>query len=73
MIAKRIPKKSSIKGSFSALAKYIMAKDTQPRISNCLFEDDFKEALYEIEAIQEMNTRTKADKTYHLLNRFNLI
>ena len=70
MIAKRVPAKKN--GSFSRLANYI-TRDNNPDLptqtSNCDFEG-YQLVLKEIEATQEMNTRSSANKSYHLVVSF---
>lgn len=75
MIAKKAPRRKDNKSSFGALAKYIMRDEKTneeveySRITNCGF-DSFDLAVKEIEATQARNTRSKADKTYHLIISF---
>lgn len=75
MIAKKAPRKKGSKSSFGNLAKYITREEKEDevveysRITNCGF-DSFELAVKEIEATQARNTRSKADKTYHLIISF---
>lgn len=74
MIAKRAERRKDGKSSFSKLASYITRESKDEAIafssvSNCGF-DDIDLAVKEIEATQERNTRSKADKTYHLVVSF---
>lgn len=74
MIAKRAERRKDGKSSFSKLARYITRESNEEAIafssvSNCGF-DDIDLAVKEIEATQERNTRSKADKTYHLVVSF---
>lgn len=72
MIAKRVQRgdKSS---SFQTLADYVLDRKGrgQKVLSawsvNCATPDDLDLAAIEIRATQEMNTRSKIDKTYHLV------
>lgn len=71
MIAKRVKKVGS--SSFRNLSRYVRdlkAEGEKVRdawASNCADEEDLDLAEIEIEATQALNTRTKADKTYHLV------
>lgn len=75
MIAKIIPIRSLRKSNFSALVKYL----TDPQgnserlgrvsITNC-YTDELTPAILEIQNTQEMNKRTKSDKTCHLVLSF---
>ena len=75
MIARKILMQTVSKSSFSRLANYI--SDTQNkehrvgdvRITNCI-SDNIVWAKQEIQAIQNKNTRSTSDKTYHLLLSF---
>jgi len=74
MIAKRASRRKDGKSSFTKLANYITreSKDEEiafSRVSNCGF-DSVDLAVKEIEATQGRNTRSKADKTYHLVVSF---
>lgn len=75
MIPKHILMNNTIKSSIYRLVAYIT--DTQEKVSrvtrvgvhNCV-TDDPVDAAREMEAVQLLNKRTKADKTYHLLLSF---
>ncbi|EGU0150155.1 relaxase/mobilization nuclease domain-containing protein [Vibrio parahaemolyticus] len=75
MIAKKSQRKSSSKSSFKSLVKYMTRAEQeqadigQVRISNCGF-DDVELAIKEVEATQSINTRSRSDKTYHLIFSF---
>lgn len=75
MIAKKAARRKDSKSSFGELAKYIMREGKSSevveysRITNCGF-DSLGLAVKEIEATQSRNTRSKADKTYHLIISF---
>lgn len=74
MIAKRAPRRKDSKSSFSALAKYITRDSNEgeieySKVTNCGF-DSVDLATKEIEATQLRNTRSKSDKTYHLVVSF---
>jgi len=78
MIAKRVERKMGSR--YSALVGYLLRETGQPvlershavsytRISNCNLEE-VDLAVKEIEAIQALNTRSKIDRTYHLVVSF---
>lgn len=75
MIAKKSQRKNNSKSSFKSLVKYMTRDDKEQaevgevRITNCGF-DDVDLAVKEIEATQALNTRSKSDKTYHLIFSF---
>ena len=77
MIAKRANRRKDSKSSFSTLVEYITrdGKAAQKdgieysRITHCGF-DTLDAAILEIEATQARNTRSKIDKTYHLIVSF---
>lgn len=75
MIAKKVARKSQTKKSFSGLAGYILDSKRQGHkladswLVNCL-APTHSLALKEIEATQSLNSRTKKDKTYHLVISF---
>lgn len=75
MIAKKSSRRKDSKSSFGTLAKYILREEKNiekveySSITNCGF-DSFDLAVKEIEATQARNTRSKADKTYHLIISF---
>lgn len=75
MIAKNVPMIEVKKSSFKRLVEYLAnPQDTKERIlggfiTNCMNVDIFS-AMMEILTTQNQNTRTKKDKTYHLLFSF---
>jgi len=75
MIVKHIPIRKMNKSSFSGLVNYItQAQDKnervgEVRITNCISEQPAWAAI-EAEMTQRQNTRSKLDKTYHLLVSF---
>jgi hypothetical protein len=75
MIAKIIPIKSLRKSNFSALVKYLTDPQGKSErlarisITNC-YTDELTPAMLEIQNTQEMNKRTKSDKTCHLVLSF---
>lgn len=75
MIAKKSQRKNNSKSSFKSLVKYMTRDDKEQaeigevRITNCGF-DDVDLAVKEIETTQALNTRSKSDKTYHLIFSF---
>lgn len=75
MIAKNVPMKNVTKSSFKRLVEYLAnPQDTKHRIlggfiTNCMNVDIFS-AMMEILTTQNQNTKTKKDKTYHLLFSF---
>ena len=74
MIAKRVINKKKT-SSFKRCADYVTdqlnngAKAASVCINNCMAED-YDMAVKEVMATQAMNTRTKNDKTYHLVISF---
>ena len=76
MIAKRAPRRAGADSSFRRLARYLLREGADgadhvryARATNCGF-DDIDLAVKAIEATQALNTRTTADKTYHLILSF---
>jgi hypothetical protein len=75
MIAKRIDMREASKSRATRLAKYVTdeferaGRVAEVFIANCI-SDDVLLAAKEIEICQAKNTRTKDDKTYHLLLSF---
>lgn len=75
MIAKHVSNKVGRKSSFGVLAKYITStQEKETRIAavwtvNCHSQDP-DVATCEVLATQNKNTRSKSDKTYHLLVSF---
>ncbi|MFC5462591.1 relaxase/mobilization nuclease domain-containing protein [Massilia niabensis] len=75
MIAKHIPMHAVNKSGFASLVRYLT--DTQSkqertgdiRMTNCI-GDDVEMATLEVLNTQAMNTRSRADKTYHLILSF---
>jgi hypothetical protein len=75
MIAKHIPMHAVKKSGFANLVRYLT--DTQGkqertgdvRLTNCI-ADDVELATWEVLNTQAMNTRSLADKTYHLIVSF---
>lgn len=76
MIAKRSRARKDGKSSFAALARYIQDSHSESErllyssSTNCL-SDDMDLVIKEIEATQALNTRSQADKTYHLIASFH--
>lgn len=70
MIVKRSHREGG--SSFKKLAQYILAdgKAKSCWVANCADDMDFELSIKEIEATQSLNTRSKADKTYHLIVSF---
>jgi hypothetical protein len=75
VIAKHVAMRVSRKSDFGELARYITgSQNTSERIghvsiSNC-HGDDLSSAIPEIQATQLLNTRSKTDKTFHLIVSF---
>lgn len=75
MIVKKVSKKVASQSSFRKLSDYMMDekngrdKVENYRFTNCSFEE-IKDNLLEIENTQAQNTRSFADKTYHLIVSF---
>ena len=78
MIAKHVPMRSAGKSDFAGLARYITDKQSKEHrlgnvyITNCDAET-VRDAITEILATQQINTRAKGDKTYHRLSAFALV
>ena len=72
MIAKRVPRQGA-HSNFRHLAEYILdvkhdgRKVAHAWTSNLSVPDDFQFGVIETQATQESNTRSKIDKTYHLV------
>ena len=72
MIAKRVPRKEA-NSDFRHLAEYILDKKHDGQklaaawTTNTSLPDDFDMAIIETQATQELNTRSRNDKTYHLV------
>jgi hypothetical protein len=75
MIAKHIPISAAGRSSFARLARYLtdaQGKEVRTgavRITNCI-SDSAEAAALEVLNTQAMNTRSTADKTYHLIISF---
>lgn len=76
MIAKRIALKTGATSSAVRLTNYIThTKNTISRVGDIIFTNVASDsnpylAAQEIESVQKLNARSKADKTYHLLLSF---
>lgn len=76
MIAHKARDRRDRKSSVKTLARYILdAKNNGAKVEhqwtrNVLAGDDVELAIKEIQAVQELNTRAKTDKTYHLIISF---
>lgn len=72
MIAKRVPRKGK-SSNYRDLVNYILdrknggEKARSAWSTNCSVADDFDLCVAEVLATQELNTRSKIDKTYHLV------
>ena len=77
MIAKKVARRTDSKSSMGTLVRYVLREDNQAandsleyqRVTNCSFDNPLL-AVKEIEATQSQNTRSKSDKTYHLVVSF---
>ena len=75
MIAKRINIKPG-NDNYARLAEYIQAADHDGEKSlmawcaGCLGGDEYSEGIDEVEAVQDLNIRTRKEKTYHLVISF---
>lgn len=75
MIIKKIPKKKAGQSSFKNLSNYMLderngrQKVEEYNFTNCSFEN-IEENILEIENTQAINTKTKSDKTYHMVVSF---
>lgn len=75
MIAKHIPMTTAKKSDFAGLVGYLTSaqgKDERVglvRMTNCTAEE-LDTAILEILSVQSQNTRSRADKTYHLILSF---
>lgn len=75
MIAKRVQRKSGEKSSYGKLALYILGRKSLADAdkvrsfwsTNCAVPDDMDLCIKEISANQDLNSRSKNDKTYHLV------
>jgi len=75
MIAKHVPMRSLRKSDFEDLADYITdAQNKDHRLGNVQFTNcmatSLRDAITEVLATQQMNTRARGDKTYHLIVSF---
>lgn len=76
MIAKHIPMHEVKKSGFASLVRYLTdAQGKQERtgdirLTNCVTDGDVELAILEVLNTQAMNTRSLADKTYHLIVSF---
>lgn len=77
MIIKKSVMKSNDKSSYARLAKYIMEEQTPEKIRNIAMwtnsiydNDDIDLFMKEVKAVQDSNTLSKDDKTYHLIVSF---
>lgn len=75
MISKSIPRKAE-NDNYQAIARYVGAADHEDEKllhrwhAGCQ-SDDYSDAIKEVCATQDMNTRTTKEKTYHLLVSVN--
>ena len=77
MIAKKVARRTDSKSSMGTLVRYVLREGDQAandsleyqKVTNCSF-DNPSLAVKEIEATQSQNTRSKSDKTYHLVVSF---
>ncbi len=76
MIAKHIPMHAVKKSGFASLVRYLtntqgkQERTGDIRITNCIADDGVELATLEVLNTQAMNTRSLADKTYHLIVSF---
>ena len=75
MIAKHVSMRSIGKSNIGALVSYLSNPQNKQervgtvKVTNCVQENAL-DAVFEIQAVQALNTRTKSDKTYHLIVSF---
>jgi len=75
MIAKHVPMKVTRKSDFGGLVRYITSAQGRDErvgavtITNCGSDDPF-DAADDVMLVQQANTRSNADKTYHLIVSF---
>lgn len=75
MIAKHVPMRRSDKSDFAGLVRYVTDAQSKEhrlghvQVTNCA-SDRVRDAITEVLATQQANTRAKGDKTYHLLVSF---
>lgn len=77
MIIKKSVMKANDKSSYTRLAKYIIEEQTKEKIRNIAMwtssdydNDDMDLFLKDVRAVQDSNTISKDDKTYHLIVSF---
>lgn len=76
MISRHIPMRNVKKSSFVELVKYLQDPQSKQervgviKVTNCHQENILDAARYDIEPTQRRNTRSKGDKTYHLVVSF---
>lgn len=64
------------KSGFASLVRYLthtqgkQERTGDIRLTNCMTDDDVELAALEVLNTQAMNTRSQADKTYHLIVSF---
>ena len=75
MIAKHVPMKVTRKSDFAGLVRYITSAQGRDErvgtitVTNCGSDDPF-DAADDVMLVQQANTRSNADKTYHLIVSF---
>lgn len=75
MIAKHVPMKVTRKSDFGGLVRYITSAQGRDErvgeisVTNCGSDDPF-DAADDVMLVQQENTRSQADKTYHLIVSF---
>ncbi|EKO3997407.1 conjugal transfer protein TrbI [Vibrio fluvialis] len=75
MIVKHIPMRSTHKSDFAGLINYLTDAQSKEhrlghvKLTNC-HADSVRDAISEVLATQQSNTRAKNDKTYHLIISF---
>ncbi|TKW64653.1 MAG: conjugal transfer protein TraI [Paracoccus denitrificans] len=75
MIAKHVPMKVTRKSDFGGLVRYITSAQGRDErvgsitVTNCGSDDPF-DAADDVMLVQQANTRSNADKTYHLIVSF---
>lgn len=76
MIAKHIPMHEVKKSGFARLVRYLTDNQGKQertgdiRVTNCMTDDDVELAALEVLNTQATNTRSQANKTYHLIVSF---
>ncbi|HFG1859390.1 conjugal transfer protein TrbI [Vibrio cholerae] len=77
MIVKHIPMRSTHKSDFASLIDYLTDAQSKEhrlghiKLTNC-HADSVRDAISEVLATQQSNTRAKNDKTYHLIISFRV-